>query len=294
MSSATGDSGRAYHTQCTGEALKTVKAHEKDEYITLFGSCFCPFVQRVWVAFEILGIPYKVYEVDPYKKPKELLEVSPKGLVPGLRFNQYNPPRSLNESTVILDFLEDLAASTTKRRILPPITSPYERGLVRLQADHVNRSLVPAFYRYLQAQTEEKQIEAGKEFHASLEDLVSLLQRAEREVLGQGGESGEGERQALSRGLGLWIPGQADLSWADVMAGPFLYRAKIVLTHYRGFQLPKGDRFTAWLERLFEHPAFKATCSTDQLYLDSYERYAFNRPNTSMVATAINEGKALP
>jgi hypothetical protein len=53
---------------------------------------------------------------------------------------------------------------------------------------------------------------------------------------------------------------------------PVLYRAKIVLTHYRGFQLPKGERFTAWLERLFEHPAFKATCSTDQLYLDSYER----------------------
>jgi glutathione S-transferase len=134
------------------------------------------------------------------------------------------------------------------------------------------------------------QIEAGKEFHASLEGLISLLQRAEREVLGQGGESGEGERQALARGLGLWIPGQADLSWADVMAGPcklflhillfaemsisfpVLYRAKIVLTHYRGFQLPKGERFTAWLERLFEHPAFKATCSTDQLYLDSYER----------------------
>lgn len=46
-------------------------------------------------------------EVDPYKKPKELLEVSPKGLVPGLRFDRYNPPRSLNESTVILQFLEE-------------------------------------------------------------------------------------------------------------------------------------------------------------------------------------------
>lgn len=54
------DSGKAYHTECTGDALVTVKTHEKDEDITLFGSCFCPFVQRVWVAFEILGIPYKV------------------------------------------------------------------------------------------------------------------------------------------------------------------------------------------------------------------------------------------
>ncbi|CAA7258454.1 unnamed protein product [Cyclocybe aegerita] len=288
------DTGRPYHTEATGDALITVKNHQKDEDITLFGGCFCPFVQRVWVAFEVLGIPYKYYEVDPYKKPKELLEVSPKGLVPGLRLNRYTPPRSLNESTVILEYLEDLAATTTKRSILPLITNPYARGLLRLQADHVNRYLVPAFYRYLQAQTEEKQIEGGTEFHDSLEGLVALLERAEREILEPGGASGEGELQALRKGLGLWVPGEQDLGWADIMAGPWLFRAKVVLTHYRGFQLPQGERVKAWLDRLFEHPAFKATCSTEQLYLDSYERYAFNRPNTSMVAKAINEGRALP
>jgi hypothetical protein len=57
---ANNDSGRVYHTQCTGDALKTVEAHQSDQDITLFGSCFCPFVQRVWVAFEVLEIPYKV------------------------------------------------------------------------------------------------------------------------------------------------------------------------------------------------------------------------------------------
>ena len=36
--------------------------------------------------------------------------------------------------------------------------------------------------------------------------------------------------------------------------------------------MPHGERFDGWLERLFEHPSFKATCSTEQLYLDSYER----------------------
>lgn len=51
-----------------------------------------------------------------------------------------------------------------------------------------------------------------------------------------------------------------------------LFRAKVVLTHYRGFQMPHGERFDGWLERLFGHPSFKATCSTEQLYLDSYER----------------------
>jgi len=288
------DSGRIYHTQCTGDALITVKTHERDEDMTLFGSCFCPFVQRVWVVFEVLGLPYKYYEVDPYKKPKELLEVSPKGLVPGIRFNRYNPPRSLNESTVIMDFLEDLAATTTKKSILPPTTNPYARGLVRLQADFVNRTLVPAFYRYLQAQTKEKQIEGGNDFYTALEGLVLILERAEREILGSGGVAGEGEAGELRKGLGVWVVGEENLGWADIMAGPWLYRATVVLTHYRGFELPKGERFNGWLNRLFEHPAFKATCSSEQLYLDSYERYAFNRPNTSMVATAINEGRALP
>lgn len=87
-------------------------------------------------------------EVDPYKKPKELLDVSPKGLVPGLRFNNYDPPRALNESTIILEYLEEcvicsnrvsrkkksiikslivgisLASGTTRRSLLPPATNP--------------------------------------------------------------------------------------------------------------------------------------------------------------------------
>ena len=71
------DSGKTYHTECTGDALVTVKAHEKDEDITLFGSCFCPFVQRVWMTFEILGIPYKVWILLPisYKFVTEFFSV---------------------------------------------------------------------------------------------------------------------------------------------------------------------------------------------------------------------------
>lgn len=54
------DTGKSYHTECTGSALQTVKKHVEPQDITLFGSCFCPFVQRVWLGFETLGIPYKV------------------------------------------------------------------------------------------------------------------------------------------------------------------------------------------------------------------------------------------
>lgn len=54
------DQGRGYHTQATADALVTVKNHEKEENITLWGANFCPFVQRVWVTLEATGIPYKV------------------------------------------------------------------------------------------------------------------------------------------------------------------------------------------------------------------------------------------
>jgi len=234
-----------------------------------------------------------VDEVDPYKKPKDLLEVSPKGLVPGLKLNNYTPARAINESTVILEYLEDLASTTTKRSLLPPVNNPYARALVRLQADHISRTLLPAFYRFLQAQTPEAQIENGKEFHEAIGDLVALFERTEREVLGGGGTAGVGEDIMLRKGLGLWIEG-GEISLADILVGPWMFRASIVLKHYRGFELPTGEKFSAWIRRLFEHPDFKKTCSTEQLYLDSYERYAFNRPNTSQVANAINSGRGLP
>lgn len=38
----------------------TAEAHAAHADITLFGSCFCPFVQRVWVALEYLGHNYQV------------------------------------------------------------------------------------------------------------------------------------------------------------------------------------------------------------------------------------------
>lgn len=84
-----------YHLQCSGEAAETAAAHQDENAsITAYFACFCPFVQRAWIALELLGqsvsedeakeagFDYRYVEVDPYKKPQGLLEVSPKGLVP--------------------------------------------------------------------------------------------------------------------------------------------------------------------------------------------------------------------
>jgi len=52
---APGHKDAVYHTQCTGQALETVKTHSSPAEQTLFGACFCPFVHRVWIALEYLG-----------------------------------------------------------------------------------------------------------------------------------------------------------------------------------------------------------------------------------------------
>ena len=39
-------------------------------------------VQRAWIALEEKHAEYQYIEIQPYHKPKQLLDVNPKGLVP--------------------------------------------------------------------------------------------------------------------------------------------------------------------------------------------------------------------
>ena len=48
-----------------------------------------------------------------------------------------------------------------------------------------------------------------------------------------------------------------------------------MLTPYRGWPMPnEGSRLGRWVEALENDPRVKGTTSTDDLYMDSYERYA--------------------
>lgn len=60
-----------------------------------------PFVQRVWISLELKNLDYEYIEVDPYAKPKSLLEVNPRGLVPALRHGDW----SCHESTVLMEYV---------------------------------------------------------------------------------------------------------------------------------------------------------------------------------------------
>ncbi|GKZ99936.1 hypothetical protein AnigIFM60653_006995 [Aspergillus niger] len=254
---------KQYHTKATGLAAQTVAHRSQDNELKLYGSCFCPFVQRVWVALEIKGIPYQYIEVDPYKKPQSLLDVNPRGLVPALRHGDWGS----YESSVLLEYLEDLNVGTP---LLPPGDAKL-RAHCRLWTDFINRHIVPNFYRVLQEQDTHKQITNAQELRDAFNTLVGAADAQGPFFLG------------------------AQISFVDVQVAPWIIRLRRALKPYRGWPDPEpGSRWGGWVDAIENNEHIQATTSTDELYLDSYERYAQNRPNTSQVANAINSGRALP
>jgi hypothetical protein len=54
---------KTYHKQATGLAWETVQAHSAEKDLKLYGSCFCPFVHRVWISLEHKKLDYQYVEV---------------------------------------------------------------------------------------------------------------------------------------------------------------------------------------------------------------------------------------
>ncbi|KAF8422041.1 hypothetical protein EV426DRAFT_607300 [Tirmania nivea] len=253
---------KTYHKKATGLALQTVKRHSKPNDLKLFSSCFCPFAQRVWIALEVKGINYQYIEVDPYKKPANLLEINPRGLVPAIKHGDWG----CYESTVLLEYLEDLGVG---QPLL--VQHPQVRANSRLWCDHINRHIVPTFYRYLQEQDPLKVPEHAEELRVEIDKLVNVADA-----------------------VGPFFMGPY-ITLVDVSVAPWFLRLRRVLQPYRGW--PPADvnsRLGVWVAALEASEAIKNTTSDDALYVDSYERYAENRPDTSQVANAINSGRGLP
>lgn len=135
----------------------------------------------------------------------------------------------------------------------------------------INRHVIPVFYRYLQEQDSSKHAEHATEFKDQISKLVSAADEKGPFFLG------------------------SHFSFVDIQIAPWVVRLKRVLTPYRGW--PEADpesRWGKWVKAIEENEYVKATTSTDELYVDSYARYAENRPNTSQVANAVNSGRGLP
>ena len=165
-----------------------------------------------------------------------------------------------------MEYFEDLKGGPD---LLPP--DAQTRATARLWSDHVNRSIIPSFYRLLQAQVEDKQIELAGELKNEIAKLVKAADPTGPFFLG------------------------SEIGFVDVQIAPWVLRLRRVLGPYRGWPEPEqGSRWAKWVDAIENDPSVKATTSDDGLYLDSYERYAENRPDTSQLANAVNSGRGLP
>ncbi|KAK3330320.1 hypothetical protein B0H66DRAFT_611767 [Apodospora peruviana] len=227
--------------KATGDAAITAKKHANDSEIKFYAACFCPFSQRVWIALEAKGLQYQYCETDPFHipKPTHLLEANPRGLVPAIRQDDW----ACGESTVILEYLEDLDSTT----MLYP-TVPRLKANCRLWIDFINTKIVPSFHTLLAA-AEDNSTQAKERLER---DLTSLLQAADEE--------------------GPFFLG-TNMCLVDIHFAPFALWLPRLPTRFKGWTTAVAEaRWNRWLDALERNPHIRNTTSTNKLYADTVDR----------------------
>lgn len=254
------------HPHATSLALETVKKHQEpvSDGIVFYSGWFCPFVDRVWLALEEKGIPYQYKEENPYFKDEEFLKISPKGLVPAILTPEKTP---IHESLVILEYLEEAYPST--KSLLPPLQDPTARAQVRLAIDHVTKTIVPGFFKLLQAQDEDSRSGARAALEQSLLTFASFI-----------------------KSPGPYLAG-SQLTLGDLVLAPFAYRF-FILEKHRGFTVHKSDeKLRAWISAIEKLPSYQNTRSEKDLYEQFYKRY-LDDVTESLAAKAVRSGGIIP
>ncbi|KAI1421617.1 hypothetical protein F5Y12DRAFT_787319 [Xylaria sp. FL1777] len=225
----------------SGNALVTAKKHSKEDQLKLYAASFCPFSQRVWIALEAKGLPYQYCETDPFKRPTQLLEANPRGLVPAIRQGDW----ASGESTVILEYLEDYDRGVP---LLP--TNPRLKANCRLWIDHVNAKIVPAFFALMKTPDLQKQTEYIDRLQS---DILALVQAAD-------------ERGPYFLG--------GDLCLVDIHLAPFVLRMSRILREFRNWHDPMpGTRWQQWSDALEQNLHVQATTSQDELYVETMDLF---------------------
>ncbi|GAA6000510.1 glutathione S-transferase family protein [Rhodotorula paludigena] len=240
----------------TGIAAQTVARRAAPQDLIFHAGWFCPFAGRVWVALEEKGIPYQYKEQNPYDKDPEFLKLNPKGLIPALQHDG----RGLYESNILLEYLEDAFPSAPALRP----RDPHEAALARLALQFISTTVVPAFFRLMQAQGQEKQDEAKESFVQVLKELYN---------------------QWFDKQTGAQWARNDTFGWIEAALAPFLARFPLLAAH-RAFSIEMvGPDFSSWAERVLDRPSVRAVLSAPEAYHTIYGRY-FNDTAKSQVAQA--------
>ncbi|MCG8490547.1 MAG: glutathione S-transferase family protein [Sneathiellales bacterium] len=137
--------------------------------LTLISHVLCPYVQRISISLQEKGVPFERRDIDLSAKPDWFLKLSPLGKVPVLIVEQDGQQHSVFESSVILQYLEEMFA--------PPMldNDPLIRARQRSWIE-VGSSLLNDIAGFYMAPTE-------SHLEEKREKLASGFRRVEEELL---------------------------------------------------------------------------------------------------------------
>jgi len=212
--------------------------------IELFSARVCPFAHRTRLALMEKNLHFTLIEIDLRNKPSWFQQVNAAGSVPALRQGNF----LLNESLVINEYVNECRAE-------PPLLpqTAQKRAEARQWINYASSNFVPAFYRLLKAQDEEKQMKLAADMCSVLETLNSELQRTK----------GEGP---------YWYGWQVGLT--DIAFYPWFERWPL-LEHYRGLKIPDHlHDLLSWIETMQGRDAVQLGSEPISYYIDQYAAYA--------------------
>ncbi|RHZ53689.1 hypothetical protein CDV55_104909, partial [Aspergillus turcosus] len=262
-----------------GPAKALVDRHQAAQPLKLYAGWFCPFVQRVWLALEEKQIPYQYIEVNPYHKPKSLLSLNPRGLVPTLACPTRESDRNgfklkpLYESNIILEYLEE-AYPVHHPRLLP--TDLYEKARARTWMDFVTTRVIPAFHRFLQYQPQSRDEDVATEIDKVRQEFLDRLKEWTKEMHPEGP---------------FFLGDQ--ISMPDLVMGPWAVRLW-VFDEFKtgGLGIPAEgqggadeavwQRWRIWLRAVEGRRSMRETISEKHHYLPIYKRYADNTAQSEL------------
>ncbi|KAF3941022.1 hypothetical protein ABW19_dt0201574 [Dactylella cylindrospora] len=264
------------YPEATGPAAKYFSQHKSEEPLKIYAGWFCPFVQRALLVLHIKNIPYQYIEVNPYHKPKSLIDLNPRGLVPTLSVPTADgSSKPLIESAVICEYLDEVYSDPTKYGKRLVLEDPYERARARIWIQFVGSNILPSFHRWLQFQGEDAK--KGREEY--LENIKKFAEQLDPEGP-------------------FWLGNEVTLP--DIIIAPWVVRNWV----FDQFKDNNGDwpsakdgeiwaRWDKYVKAIEELDAVKDTTSDKEHYLPLYQRYADNTAQ-SEAAKAIRSGKPIP
>ncbi len=217
--------------------------------LQLMSAEVCPFAQRTLIVMAEKGLSYDHREVDLKNKPDWFEAASPYSKVPVLIHGDV----TVYESAIINEYIDEAFPEPS---LMP--SDPAGRAIARIWIDYDNVKFVPAFYRVLLAETDDKRQEQTNEILNCLRFM---------------------ETQALAKRAGgpYWMGG--DVTLVDFALYPHFERF-CVLEHYRDIEIPEEcGALREWMAAVAERSCVIKTGHDADYHIQSYIGYANGTAN---------------